>query len=119
MSGAMNGRNRVFSDWLRRDEYRSRYSVHRDECGVWRIRGRLGDIEPYALSRDGTRVVSLCCFMRCKRARDAARLRKRLPGYCRVTKRGKGDTDLLIAFPEKRLDEMAEVLGAYHRRAAG
>lgn len=118
MSGSGNG-NRVFAEWLRDDRYRSRYSVRRDECGVWRIRGRLGEIEPYGLSRDGTTVDTLCCFLRCKNGRDAARLRKRLPGYCRVTRRGKGDTDLLIAFPEKWLDEMAEIVGAYRRRAAG
>ena len=113
MMSTLRDEDRLLFDWLRRDEYRRRYSVRRDECGMWRIRCRLGDIQPFGLNRTRSAVSKLCAFLTFRRPRDAARLRKRLPGYCRVTRRGKGDTELLIAFPENRLDEIADILGAY------
>ena len=74
MKALLRDEDRLLFDWLGRDEYRRRYGVRRDECGMWRIRCRLSGIQPLGLNRKRTGVSRLGAFANCRTGRHAALL---------------------------------------------
>jgi len=95
----------AFDNFLHGPDFRQ-YRTRKDECGIWEIECRHGNIQPYSMD-----LKWLCAYIV---IRFPGALIARLPAYCIETQRGTGE--IIFKFPTDRLSEVAPLIHARRRR---
>ena len=86
------------------NKYAKKYKTKDDQTGMKTILTKYGTIQPYSILQD-----LLCLETEHGSTRSKTGFKHKIPDFCTITQ--EGDSELVIKFPEERLEELEVPFG--------